>query len=406
MKQFRKVIFWCHLLAGTFAGVVILIMSLTGVLLAYERQLISWADTRGLQVSQPTAGAARLPLETLVANARATRPTAAPPSTLTVRAERDAPVVVGFGREGTVFVNPYTGEVLGEGSPKARAFFQTVTDWHRWLGASGDSRAVGKAVTGACNLAFLFIVTSGFYLWWPRNWTRRAFRNVAWFKRGLSGRARDFNWHNTVGLWSVAPLFVVVLSSVVISYTWAGNLVYRVVGEQPPAPRPAPGQPPGGGAQPVGQDERKAAPALGGLDSLLVRAERQSPDWRSISLPLPSKADAPVTFTIDEGTGGQPQKRAQLTLDRATGEVTRWEPFSSYTMGRRLRSYLRFAHTGEALGLFGQTVAALASLGGAALVLTGLALAWRRFRAWAARRKSSGVSACAESALASTPNAE
>ena len=46
MKSFRKLLFWCHLTAGVTAGIVILIMSVTGVLLAYEKQIISWADTR------------------------------------------------------------------------------------------------------------------------------------------------------------------------------------------------------------------------------------------------------------------------------------------------------------------------------------------------------------------------
>ena len=46
MKLLRKVIFWCHLTAGAFAGVVILIMSVTGVLLTYERQIQRWADVR------------------------------------------------------------------------------------------------------------------------------------------------------------------------------------------------------------------------------------------------------------------------------------------------------------------------------------------------------------------------
>jgi uncharacterized iron-regulated membrane protein len=40
---------------------------------------------------------------------------------------------------------------------------------------------------------------------------------------------------------------------------------------------------------------------------------------------------------------------------------------------------MRFLHTGEALGWPGKLLAALASLGGAFLVWTGFALAWRRF---------------------------
>jgi hypothetical protein len=46
---------------------------------------------------------------------------------------------------------------------------------------------------------------------------------------------------------------------------------------------------------------------------------------------------------------------------------------------------MRFLHTGESLGLAGQLVAAAASLGGAFLVVTGLALALFRFRSWRER---------------------
>lgn len=378
MKEFRKIIFWCHLPVGVIAGVVILIMCVTGVLLSYEKQITSWADTRGYRSAPPSSGAQHLPIETLIAKARETR--GAAPTAITLKSDPEAPAEIGFGRETTLFANPYTGAILGEGSQKTRAFFRTVTDWHRWLGAKGDNRNVARAITGACNLGFLFLVMSGFYLWWPRNWNLKAVRNVTWFRRGLPSKARDFNWHNVIGFWSAVPLFIVVLSAVVISYTWAGNLVYRIVGETPPAPR---------SDQPAAPRENAAQPTSDNLNSAWARAEQQVSDWRSISLQLPTAASAPLTFNIDGGNGGQPQKRAQLVLDRATGEVVRWEPFSSYTRGRQLRSILRFAHTGEVVGIVGQTIAGLVSTGGAVLVITGLALAIRRFLAWLGRRSKS-----------------
>jgi uncharacterized iron-regulated membrane protein len=378
----RKVLFWCHLAAGVTAGLVILLMCVTGVLLAYERQISRWADTRGYAVSRPSPGAARLPAGTLLARVRESQPSAPQPSAVTVYGAEDAPAALSFPGGRTLFVNPYTGEALGEGSARVRAFFRAVTDWHRWLGASGENRAAGRAVTGASNLIFLFIVGSGFYLWWPRRWTRNSLRAVTWFRRGQKGKVRDFNWHNVIGFWSALPLFVVVLSGVVISYTWASNLVFRVAGEEPPAQlqRPAPAGGPGAQQQGV-------APApLEGLDALWARAERQVEGWRSIQMQVPPKPDAPVTFAIDRGNGGQPHLRAQLTLDRKSGDVVRWEPASNNSPGRRLRSWLRFAHTGEVYGLAGQTIAALVSLGGAFLVFTGLSLAWRRFYSWRGRR--------------------
>ena len=67
-----------------------------------------------------------------------------------------------------------------------------------------------------------------------------------------------------------------------------------------------------------------------------------------------------------------------MTLDAATGEVVSWNPFTSQTPGRQARSWVRFLHTGEALGIVGQTVAGLVSLTSMLMVWTGLALAYRR----------------------------
>jgi uncharacterized iron-regulated membrane protein len=373
MKSLRRVIFWCHLPVGVIAGIVILTMSVTGALLAYERQITAWADARNYRAEPPSPEVTRMPIEMLLARVREAQPGASP-TTVTLRQDPTAPAAIGLAGGRTIFVNPYTGEVSGEGSKRVRDFFRFITDWHRWLGAQGESRASARAITGACNLGFLFLVASGFYLWWPRKRTGSQVRNVIWFKRRLAGKARDFNWHNVIGFWSAVPLFIVVLSAVVISYPWASNLVYRLVGETPPAPRTG-----------VNQPAASPAESTDGLDNLWARAEQQDSAWQSIILRLPGAADTHVTFTIDRGDGGQPHKRATLTLDRSNGETLRWEPFSSYTPGRQLRSILRFAHTGEVAGIAGQAIAGLASAGGAVLVWTGLALAWRRFRAWRAR---------------------
>lgn len=419
MKRLRKVLFWCHLCVGLAVGAVVLVMSATGVLLTYERQMTRWADTRGLGGKPPTSEAVPLGTEALLGRLQVA--IAEAPKAITWRADVAAPVAVAFEGQPTRYVHAYTGEVLGEGHAGVRAFFREVTAWHRWLG--DDDRRLGKAVTGACNLGFLFLVMSGFYLWWPRHWTRKAVRNVAFFRRGLSPKARDFNWHNVIGVWTCVPLFVIVLSGVVISYPWASALVYEAVGETPPARRGAGsgrsegGRTAEGGRAGAGVQERAraqqhsgsllkgprsdASPAqaadtlidASGLDRLVARAAAQMPGWRTLTMQLPAAADTAVAFTLDRGTGGQPQHRAQLVLSRQTAAVVRWEPFDAGTPGRRLRSVLRFAHTGEVLGPLGQTLAGLASLGAVVLVWTGMALSWRRLRAWRHRpaRPASGA---------------
>jgi uncharacterized iron-regulated membrane protein len=115
----------------------------------------------------------------------------------------------------------------------------------------------------------------------------------------------------------------------------------------------------------------------------------QEPQWTILTARIPT-ADAPTTTVmVDRGDGGQPQLRATLTLDAVTGEVRGWDTFSDQTPGRRARSFLRFAHTGEYYGLTGQTIAGLVSAASVVLVYTGVALSWRRLREWQARRRAS-----------------
>ena len=228
MKLFRSVLFWCHLSVGCVVAAVVLIMSATGAMLTYQKQMTAWADMRGLDGAAPNAGAPRLPVDSLLRGVQ--RATSVAPTAMTVRAGAAAPVEVALGRDRRVFVNAYTGVVLGDGSPKMRGFFRSVTTWHRTLGATGERRTLGKAITGVANLGFLFLILSGLYLWFPRNWSRRAVVSVLTFRRGLTAKARDFNWHNVIGFWSVAPLAIIVASGVVISYGWAGALVYRIAG--------------------------------------------------------------------------------------------------------------------------------------------------------------------------------
>jgi uncharacterized iron-regulated membrane protein len=236
----------------------------------------------------------------------------------------------------------------------------------------------------------------------PRSWAASQLRAITVFRSGLRGRARDFNWHNVIGIWSVVPLVLIVVECLadVVSVGQCGSVsgggrsaADRWRGWRAASRRADAG---GRGAR-RGRESRSVeaasrADASGQtLNALWKQAERQVDDWRSISLRLPNDATAPLTFTIDRGMGGQPQLRGTLTIDRATGNVVRWETFDTQTTGRRLRTFTRFAHTGEFFGVAGQTIAGLASAGAVVLTWTGLSLALRRLSSWRKRRRDRTV---------------
>ena len=376
----RKIFFWLHLCLGVAAGAVILVMSVTGVLLTYEKQTIAWMDTRDLP---PLSQGSRLPVEDLIERGRGADGKL--PQAIAVSSDLAKPVQLTVGRE-TRYVDPVNGNTLGAGHAGVRQFFRVVTEWHRYLGASGTSRLMGRptgrALTGAANLGFLFIVLSGLYLWLPKVWSKASLRAISWFRGGLAGKARDFNWHNVIGVWCFVPLVFIVLGGTVISYPWASNLVFTLTGSELPRPTPPPKL-----------DTLTQGPELTGLNELFQQASARVPDWRTITLRMPASSSAPVTFVIDQGYAGQPQKRTTLSMNRASGAVLASESYDDMNLGRRVRTWLRFVHTGEFYGLPGQTIAGVVTAGAAVLVYTGIALALRRLLAWRSRTARQTVAA-------------
>lgn len=169
---FRKFLFWTHLTVGSIAGVVIFTMCVTGVLLAYQRQILHFAE-RSYRAA-PASGAQPLPLETLLDKAHAAQPSA--PASVIWRSSPDEPVEISFGRDQSLLLNPYTGAILGVGATHTRAFFHSAEEVHRWLAFGPEKRSTGRAITAACNLGFLLLVGSGPFLWLPRRWSSASFK--------------------------------------------------------------------------------------------------------------------------------------------------------------------------------------------------------------------------------------
>lgn len=375
---FHRLIFWGHLIAGLVAGLVILSMAVTGLIISYEVQFLEWAN-RDLRITPSAAAdAARLDIEALLAKVRETKPDFNPTG-ITWKADPAMPVTLTVGRGGIFFANPYTGQFLGEGNHAWHGFFHAATEWHRFLTGTGIPKEVGKTITGAGCLIFSLLLLSGIYLWWPRQWRWASVRAVLVFNSRLRGRARNWNWHNVFGFWTAFPLLCIILTGLIMSYGWANNLLFTFTGNVPPPPR----ERPAGGPNTGGKRESGPAaptPSLTGLQPLLAQARQQIPDWTTLSLRMPQKPGAPFPLMVDRGGRGQVHLRTMLNLDAAQGNLLPSpDDLPQQNLGRRLRMYARFLHTGELFGLIGQTVAALCTLSTILLVWTGFALAWRRF---------------------------
>lgn len=369
----RKILFWLHLVAGVAAGLVILVMAATGVLLSFERQITEAVD--GYQVTIPR-DARKLGTEELFAALQAAQP--GPSATgMVISYDPTQAVAFQFGKDKTVFLNPYTGEILGEGAKGTRGFFQFVTGVHRWLAMKGDSQKTGQAITSAAAVVFFFLILSGLVLWIPKRWTRRGLKVITLFQGDLKGRARNWNWHNVLGIWFALPLLVICGTGLIIAYPWANALLFRAVGEEaPPAKGPPGGGKPGMGGR--GPGAPQAAPvATAGWNRAIELAQGTGSTWRSIQFQFPQGKEA--MLNVFDSHRGRPDLKRAVTVDLASGELRKVEKLEDQSRGRRWRQWVRWLHTGEAGSWIGQTLAGLSAVAAVLLVWTGLALAWRRF---------------------------
>ncbi|MXX71918.1 MAG: PepSY domain-containing protein [Gemmatimonadetes bacterium] len=364
----RAVIFRLHLSVAVAAGAVVFMLAATGAILSLEETVTGLAEQRYFVAGGE--GAERLGPEAIAAAAGFAA------TSLRYRADARAPVRVYEGRDRYARVDPHTGAVLALGPDGLERFFEGVHNWHRWFNVSGGSVRRARAVTGAVNVAFLFLLLTGPILWIPRPVARRSLANVLLFRRGARGAWRDLNWHQVVGIWSVLPLAAIAATGVTTSYPAVADRVYPMVANVVPA-EAWPGTV--GLEAMEGSVDAPRAPETD-LAAVLATAEAWAPGWRTLILNVPRPTDSEVRAEVHGGRAGQPQRVGILTLDAVTGAVLEWESFADDTPSRRAQQFLRYAHTGEYWGLAGQLLAGLFSLAAALMAWTGLSLAVRRLR--------------------------
>lgn len=365
----RSAIFWLHLAIGLTMGVFILIMSVTGVLLTYERQML-----RAAQNAAITAPADAEPLGYQDLLQAAVAAGGEPGHVMTVPNGREGAVSVSAGRRSSFLMNPYTGEVMEGAGEGTSAFFSRVERIHRWLAFWGGRNEPGAAAMGAANLLFALLVVTGIYLWLPKIWRGAMLRIRLVF--GLShpnAKARHFNWHHVAGIWFAIPLLAITLSGTMFSYGWVRDLINTVYSDEAPA---------------VAEAEPVALTAVAvSLDDLVARAQDEAGQGRRVSITVPAPDDGAVRIAVDRGNGVQRGRIETFDVTRDGQVLIPVDTSAGRSPALEARVYLRFLHTGEVYGLIGQTIAGLASLFAVLLVYTGFCLGIARLITMARTRR-------------------
>ncbi|ANB76571.1 peptidase [Paraburkholderia phytofirmans OLGA172] len=378
-----------HFYAGLFVMPFLVVLAITGTLYCFQPQIEPLLYPHHLIVAPQATP--RLTEDALLAKARAAMPADARAVTAPIAnaPERSTEFIfrLANGEKQSIYLNPYSGEVLGTLSVERR-FMQVDRMLHRKL-------LLGKPGELLMELAAcwtLVMIGTGVALWWPREKTTARAALLPRFS--LRGRALWKNLHTVMGIWLALGALAFVLSGL----PWTGSW-----GKQFKALASAAnlGAPPGSwGGLPL----RSAMPGMV-MDDLPLPLT----PWAVGNTPVPQSADAHAAQALPLGRivalvaslgvpGGydivlptsatgvytvsyfpaDPQDERTLYIDQYSGAVLKDIRYGHYGAVSKAVSYGTSLHMGRYFGVANQILCAAISLGLAGMAVTGCVMWWKR----------------------------
>ncbi|MCX4148171.1 PepSY domain-containing protein [Paraburkholderia madseniana] len=422
-----------HFYAGLFVMPFLVVLAITGTLYCFQPQIEPLLYPHRLIVEPQSTP--RLTEDALLAKARAAMPADARAVTAPIASASDRSTEFIFrladGEKQSVYLNPYSGEVLGTLSVERR-FMQVDRMLHRKL-------LLGKPGELLMELAAcwtLVMIGTGIALWWPREKTTARAALVPRFS--LQGRALWKNLHAVMGIWLALGALIFVLSGLPWTGSWGRQFKALAsaanLGAPPgswgglPLRSAMPGMSAGehAGVADTRAETHTAHRANGAhassnehgaheanMDSMpgMVMDDLPLPltPWAVGNTPVPQSADAHAAQALPLGRivalvaslgvpGGydivlpasatgvytvsyfpsDPKDERTLYIDQYSGTVLKDIRYGDYGAVSKAVSYGTSLHMGRYFGVANQILCAAISLGLAGMAVTGCVMWWKR----------------------------
>ncbi|HTR08585.1 MAG TPA: PepSY domain-containing protein [Paraburkholderia sp.] len=403
-----------HFYAGLFVMPFLVVLAITGTIYCFQPQIEPLLYPHRLIVQPETR--ARLGEEALLARAATAMPKGAVPSSVRVPSEpnRSAEFVFRLPQGGSesVYVNPYSGEVLGTLSVENR-LMQVSRMLHRKLLLGKPGELLMELV--ACWT--LVMIGTGIALWWPQAGTR--LREALLPTLSLQGRPFWKSLHAALGIWLALGAIAFVLTGLPWTGSWGQYFKSLATSANL-------GSPPGAwGGLPLRSSVPGAAPSaappavnagahhMDGMESMpgmkmddmplanvpwavgAVQVPHSPADTTGARLPLASVIDMLRRDGIDGGYEialpttpdgvytvsyfpADPKAERTIYIDQYDGAVLKDIRYEDYGAVSKAVSYGTALHMGRYFGLANQIVCAAISIGLATMAVTGCVMWWKR----------------------------
>ncbi|MFM0010388.1 PepSY-associated TM helix domain-containing protein [Paraburkholderia sediminicola] len=421
-----------HFYAGLFVMPFLVVLAITGTLYCFQPQIEPLLYPHRLIV-EPQA-TPWLTEDALLAKARAAMPADARAVTAPIARAPNRSTEFIFrladGEKQSVYLNPYSGEVLGTLSVERRVM-QVDRMLHRKL-------LLGKPGELLMELAAcwtLVMIGTGIALWWPREKTTARAALVPRFS--LQGRALWKNLHAVMGIWLALGALIFVLSGLPWTGSWGKQFKALATAANLGAPPGSWGGLPLRSALPGVRADRHSGTADTGAETQSAHGAHASTNehgehahqasmdsmpgmvmddlplpltpWAVGNTPVPQSADAHAAQALPLGrivalvaslgvqsgydivlptsaTGvytvsyfpADPKDERTLYIDQYSGTVLKDIRYGDYGAVSKAVSYGTSLHMGRYFGTANQILCAAISLGLAGMAVTGCVMWWKR----------------------------
>jgi uncharacterized iron-regulated membrane protein len=344
-----------HLWLGLSAGVLFVLLGLTGSVIVYEQELDAWLNPGLLKVRTSPA---RASIAVMEASARAALPASAElyAARLPFR-EGDASIWFyksSAGERRQVAIDIHSGKVLGE-----RSTDHHLVAWLYRFHASLLLGLPGNVFLSIVAVFLLMLLASGVWLWIPRRrhqWAQ-AFR-VAW---GRSPERTYFDLHRVAGAYSAPVLLVLAFTGIYMALPPLMEAAVSLVSPVTPWTIPA----------------ASGGPRKLSLEEAVLRAQREFPQARPKVLVLDRPGLYEISLFHPEDRLWRKFGERVVFVDASTAAVLDKRAPGDGSSGDRFIDWMFPLHNGEAFGEAGRALVFASGFAPLRLAIAGVAL-WRR----------------------------
>lgn len=371
----KKIIKKIHLWLALPFGLIIAITCFSGAMLVFEDEITELTSSHLYKVESNNTQQP-LPIDHLMQLVENSLSENVDITGVTIPAESDRSYQVNLSkpRRASLFVNPYTGEVLG--NKERTPFFRTMFFLHRWLmdsPSSDDSIFWGRIIVGISTIMFIVVLITGMISGWSR--MRKKVKNR--FKIHLSKGWRRFNYdlHVLGGFYAVVFLLAMALTGLTWSFPWyrtAFNSVFGVKIQPKVALQSKPSTPQ--------SKENTVHSSYAAWPIVYATIAAENPTYKQVRI---NSQSASVSFE----KWGNTSAADTYEYDSLNGDILSVERYKEKGKASKIRGWTYSVHTGSWGGWITKILSFMAALLGASLPLSGYYLWWKRISSKKRRKK-------------------